>query len=178
MASIDSNIKKPSPFLQGVAKCFDIAGFLDDFTLPALQDGNPILNDWQAVGSDYNNSIKIINEELYAEKKSKGYNPFNYPQNNFVAVALLPPPEILQKYNSVVPGLADRIVTQAEKQTTHRIALGKKMLTSNFWKSFAIPIKVPYSVCLNAGNLKPHLAIPLFPKSKSSSPPNSNSFSN
>jgi uncharacterized membrane protein len=42
----------------------------------------------------------------------------------------------LQKYNSVVPGLADRIVAQAEKQTFHRIALEKKLLTSYIWKSF------------------------------------------
>jgi uncharacterized membrane protein len=69
-------------------------------------------------------------------KRPKGYNPFNYPKSNFVTVALLPPPEILQKYNSVVPGLADRIVAQAEKQTIHRIALEKKLLASNIWKSF------------------------------------------
>ena len=60
------------------------------------------------------------------KKRQKGYNP----------VALLPPPEILQKYNSVIPGLADRIVAQAEKQTFHRISLEKKLLTSNIWKSF------------------------------------------
>ena len=60
------------------------------------------------------------------KKRQKGYNP----------AALLPPPEILQKYNSVVPGLADRIVAQAEKQTFHRISLEKKLLTSNIWKSF------------------------------------------
>jgi uncharacterized membrane protein len=60
------------------------------------------------------------------KKRQKGNN----------SAALLPPPEILQKYNSVVPGLADRIVAQAEKQTFHRISLEKKLLTSNIWKSF------------------------------------------
>jgi len=70
------------------------------------------------------------------KKRLKGNNPFNYPKDNFIIAALLPPPEVLQKYNSVVPGLADRLVTQAEKQTTHRIALEKKLLTSNIWKSF------------------------------------------
>lgn len=56
-------------------------------------------------------------------KKSRGNNPFNFLKNNFMPVNLLPSPEILQKNNSVVPGLADRLVAQAEKQTIHRIAL-------------------------------------------------------
>ena len=70
------------------------------------------------------------------KKRIKENNSFNYPKSNFIAAVLLPPPEILQKYNSVVPGLADRIVAQAEKQTFHRISLEKKLLTSNIWKSF------------------------------------------
>jgi uncharacterized membrane protein len=39
-------------------------------------------------------------------------------------------------YDSVIPGLASRLVAQAEKQTSHRIALEKKLLTCNIWKSF------------------------------------------
>ena len=69
MTSIDSNIKIISPFLEGIVGCFDLAGVFDDFNFPALQNNNPILNDWQAVHLDYNNSIKIIDEELNADKK-------------------------------------------------------------------------------------------------------------
>jgi uncharacterized membrane protein len=69
-------------------------------------------------------------------KRSRLDNPFNFPKNNFTATGPLPSPEILQKYNTVIPGLADRIVAQAEKQTFHRIALEKKLLSSNIWKSF------------------------------------------
>jgi len=69
-------------------------------------------------------------------KRSRQDNPFNYYKNNFSATGRLPSPEILLKYNSVIPGLADRIVAQAEKQTLHRIALEKKLLTSGIWKSF------------------------------------------
>jgi uncharacterized membrane protein len=47
----------------------------------------------------------------------------------------LPSPEILQKYNSVLPGLADRLVAQAEQQTSHRIFMEKRMLNSNILKS-------------------------------------------
>ncbi|MDR3608941.1 MAG: DUF2335 domain-containing protein [Ignavibacteriaceae bacterium] len=58
------------------------------------------------------------------------------PCHNFQGFGLLPSPEILQMYNSVIPGLADRLVAQAEKQTSHRIALEKKLLIANIWKSF------------------------------------------
>ena len=57
-------------------------------------------------------------------------------RQSFSGFGLLPSPEMLQKYDSVLPGLADRLVLQAEKQTTHRIALEKKLLVSNIWKSY------------------------------------------
>jgi uncharacterized membrane protein len=69
-------------------------------------------------------------------KKLKENNSFKFPGYNFTASGQLPSPEILQKYNSVIPGLADRLVSQAEKQTTHRIALERKLLNSNICKSF------------------------------------------
>ena len=69
-------------------------------------------------------------------KKSKKNNSFNFPGYNFNVSGQLPSPEILQKYNSVIPGLADRLVAQAEKQTFHRIALEKKLLNTNICKSF------------------------------------------
>jgi uncharacterized membrane protein len=47
----------------------------------------------------------------------------------------LPSPEILQRYNSVLPGLADRLVSQAEQQTSHRIFMERRRLNSNILKS-------------------------------------------
>jgi hypothetical protein len=72
MTSTNSNIKIISPFVEGILGCFDPFGFLNDFTLPLSQNGNSILDDWSAIHQDYNNSIKIINEELNAEKKISG----------------------------------------------------------------------------------------------------------
>jgi uncharacterized membrane protein len=43
----------------------------------------------------------------------------------------LPPPEILQKYNEIVPGAADRIIKMAESQHHHRQALEKNVVSSN-----------------------------------------------
>jgi hypothetical protein len=72
MTSTESNIKKRSPFLSGIARCFDIAGLFSDITIPDSNESNQILNDWQAVGLDYHNSIKIVNEELNEAEKTKG----------------------------------------------------------------------------------------------------------
>jgi uncharacterized membrane protein len=43
----------------------------------------------------------------------------------------LPPPEILQRYNEIVPGAADRIIKMAESQHCHRQALEKSVVASN-----------------------------------------------
>jgi uncharacterized membrane protein len=54
---------------------------------------------------------------------------------NLSGSLLLPSPELLKKYNSVMPGLADRLVTQAEQQTNHRIYMERRKLNSNILKS-------------------------------------------
>jgi uncharacterized membrane protein len=69
------------------------------------------------------------------QKEMRKNNPAGI-SHNFSGFGLLPSPEILQKYDAVLPGLADRLVLQAEKQTTHRIALEKKLLIANIWKSY------------------------------------------
>jgi len=43
----------------------------------------------------------------------------------------LPPPEVLREYNAIMPGLADRIVTMAETQSRHRMALEKNAIESD-----------------------------------------------
>jgi len=40
----------------------------------------------------------------------------------------LPPPQALREYDQIVPGLATRIVAQAERQTEHRISLEAKVV--------------------------------------------------
>jgi uncharacterized membrane protein len=69
------------------------------------------------------------------QKEMRKNNPPPIRQN-FSGFGLLPSPEMLQKYDAVIPGLANRLVLQAEKQTTHRIALEKKLLIANIWKSY------------------------------------------
>lgn len=40
----------------------------------------------------------------------------------------LPPPEFLEKYEAILPGLADRVVTMAENQSNHRMGSEKLYL--------------------------------------------------
>jgi uncharacterized membrane protein len=51
------------------------------------------------------------------------------PNNEF------PSPEQLKEYESVMPGLAQRLITQAEKQTDHRIEMESKLVASGIRKS-------------------------------------------
>lgn len=57
-----------SPFLQGIARNFDFAGSISNFPGRPLGDSDALTNDWKMVGSDYFNSIRIINEELNETK--------------------------------------------------------------------------------------------------------------
>ena len=43
----------------------------------------------------------------------------------------LPPPEILAKYEQILPGAADRIIKMAESQQSHRQRLEQKVIESN-----------------------------------------------
>ena len=47
----------------------------------------------------------------------------------------IPPPIILEQYNNVVPGGAERIMAMAEKQAEHRMNLEKSVIESDVWRS-------------------------------------------
>ena len=47
----------------------------------------------------------------------------------------IPPPQVLREYNEIMPGLAERIVAQAERQTEHRISLENKVIGSDIARS-------------------------------------------
>ena len=46
-----------------------------------------------------------------------------------------PSPEQLKEYEAVMPGLAQRLITQAEKQTDHRIEIESRLVNSGIRKS-------------------------------------------
>lgn len=48
----------------------------------------------------------------------------------------LPPPEILDRYNQVVPGMAERLMRDFEKQTDHRMFIEKQVIRSKIIQSY------------------------------------------
>ena len=52
-------------------------------------------------------------------------------QQTTISLGPLPTPENLDRYNQVLPGLAGRIVTMAEKEQAHRIDSEQKVLTAS-----------------------------------------------
>jgi uncharacterized membrane protein len=47
----------------------------------------------------------------------------------------LPPPEVLEGYDRIFPGLAERLVRMAEKQSDHRMELEKKAISAQLSES-------------------------------------------
>lgn len=47
----------------------------------------------------------------------------------------IPPPDVLGKYEQLIPGSADRIIRMAEKQNNHRLGLEKMMIQGNISRS-------------------------------------------
>lgn len=60
---------------------------------------------------------KVVHREFHLQKAE-----FSGP---------LPPPQILEKYETVLPGAAERVFAMAEKQAVHRQALEKKVIDSD-----------------------------------------------
>jgi len=48
----------------------------------------------------------------------------------------IPPPEILDKYNSIIPNGAERIMSMAERQSAHRIMQEAKVISASSRDSF------------------------------------------
>jgi len=48
----------------------------------------------------------------------------------------IPPPEILDKYNSIIPNGAERIMSMAERQSAHRITQEAKVISASSRDSF------------------------------------------
>ena len=48
----------------------------------------------------------------------------------------LPSPDILEQYNKIEPGTANRIISMAEKQAEHRQQLEKRIVTADIRDSF------------------------------------------
>lgn len=71
----------------------------------------------------------------------------------------LPPPSLLASYDQVAPGLADRIVTMAEKQAVHRQGIECKLVEGSIFAAKAgmvCGLVVALAVLLTAGWIATH----------------------
>ena len=74
-----------------------------------------------------NGSITPLNKKV-TDGGVEGDSPLS-PEEAF------PSPEQLKNYEAVLPGLAQRLILQAENQTAHRIDMEKKLVTAGIVKS-------------------------------------------
>ena len=62
-------------------------------------------------------------------------------------IAPLPPPEVLARYNDAFPGCAERVVSMAEQQSAHRVAMEKQVVgghvysqKTGMWLAFVLAL--------------------------------------
>lgn len=75
------------------------------------------------------NNTSIVNQ-TDNNKFSKGGEQVVFQQSVSFS-SPIPPPQILQSYEDINPGLADRIIKMAEKESQHRHEMEKKMLDAD-----------------------------------------------
>jgi uncharacterized membrane protein len=61
----------------------------------------------------------------------------------------LPHPDLLKRYQDIVPDAPERILKMAEKQTEHRIAIEKKVIDGNIWNE-RLGVIAGFFVCIYA----------------------------
>ena len=73
-----------------------------------------------------------LTQDQQAQPESSTADPSSHivSQRTTISLGPLPTPENLDRYNQVLPGLAGRIVTMAEKEQAHRIDSEQKSLTA------------------------------------------------
>lgn len=76
---------------------------------------------------------KDLPQQNNNDKKASGMVSVSHVSRSFSGP--LPPPEVLEHFNRVVPGSADRIIRMAEEQFAHRTELEKKVINSDIARS-------------------------------------------
>ncbi len=74
-----------------------------------------------------------MNKNLQNQRNSNGVVVQQTSTQSFSGP--LPPPEILKKFDEVVPGAAERIIKMAEEQSAHRKELERKVIESDISRS-------------------------------------------
>ncbi len=77
-----------------------------------------------------NNSLQKNNQNEHLDQNAR----MTIQQAEFFS-GPLPPPEILKRFNDIVPGSAERIIKMAEAQFEHRTDLEKKVINSDISRS-------------------------------------------
>ncbi|WP_236715282.1 DUF2335 domain-containing protein [Leptospira interrogans] len=159
--NINLGRSKSKALVVGMGRAFDFFGNIDDHALKDIfqkSDSEFFKEDMEMIGKDFNRAFDEINIKL-SKHKSKierkilrslnmdELNPKQKPtpilkdnttnvKHSFTSAEFyqgpLPPPEKLEKYESILPGLADRIVAMAEKQLDHRTKNEQYIIQKSF----------------------------------------------
>ena len=104
-------------------------------------DAEALAGDWQRVGDDLRSATRKYDEEQATNKSqnkpsTKPSAPAQRqqaqtgPQVKAEFSGPLPPPDVLEKYERVSPGAAERIIAMVETQNSHRHELEKSLVNN------------------------------------------------
>ena len=105
---------RPS-FLEGMARVFDIGGTLNEYGFGpggAKSDAEATRADWQAIGDDLRAAMDDCGYSIEAADAASWDGP-------------LPSPTVLQQYDDVIPGSAERISRMWDARMNERIQAEK-----------------------------------------------------
>jgi uncharacterized membrane protein len=93
--------------------------------------------------NDQEKAVAIKNDHIISDQAKEKIDTAAHQDNKSPLVAFkgeifvgpIPSPELLAKYNKIIPNAADRILKMAEKQQDHRHHLEKVVIESNIKRS-------------------------------------------
>ena len=80
--------------------------------------------------------VKATTGEVVSQSPIRKDLPINIRAQRLQYQGPIPPPAMLDEYEKICPGSAQKIVEQFQKQSDHRIYLEKKVIDSDIKKSF------------------------------------------
>lgn len=93
--------------------------------------------------------IDVILKDVPEEYRERIQCAIVHQSQRSVFQGPLPPPEIFAKYDSILPGAAERILAMAEKEQNHRINSDEKIIKGQI-KQFSIGQILGFILCILA----------------------------
>ncbi len=128
----DYRFRRPS-FLLGMASVLDIGATLRGYKLVVPHNEvDSLWNDWEQVGDALKTAIEEYRKTFAKYPNSDSSEQIVFlQQKSIIFSGLLPSPEVLEKFEMIVRGSAERLISIAEKKAIVRTELEVSLIHSD-----------------------------------------------